>query len=99
MKRCEYCGKELVGRQKKFCSQRCSSHRYKNYYYRCESKVENSPRGSVDYPKGTIGNCFNCGKKFTRTFDNEKYCSDDCRIDFFKHKFKHLNYTAGGLLV
>lgn len=77
---CLECGKELLGGQKKFCSQSCST-TYNNKHREINKK-----------PKVLI-NCLNCGKEMPERVNGNKrkFCSHSCSAEYsYKEKQKKL---------
>lgn len=81
---CPQCGKEFetTSRRKKYCNMTCTEK-----FHHSHAK---QPAVIVDWteletpPELLVVRCYNCGHEFKQTFPNEKFCSDDCRLDFFK---------------
>ena len=84
---CVICGKPFTthSANKITCSPECARTRFnRKREYKRKNKIF-----SVERPR-TMTNrdakprhCINCGQKFKPTFKGEKFCSDDCRLDFF----------------
>ena len=72
-KKCEWCGKELVGRQTRFCSNKCNH----KYYNSKEKKIRRLK---------TYGNCEVCGTKLKG--QQTKFCSDICDNRYRRNKNK-----------
>jgi len=67
---CVFCGKKLMRRRRKFCSNSCKcKYFYKNNPEKCNIWRKNNPKPRVN------NKCFNCGKDCGR----KKYCSDKCK--------------------
>ena len=84
---CIICGKTFTphNNAQKCCSTECMGENY----HRHQAKYKRLPKHLViAVPKkfqGRIAICHSCGHKFKQTFTNEKFCSDQCRADFWKH--------------
>lgn len=77
---CPFCKKEYltVFKRKNFCSSLCKG----KFFYKIKGKER-----FKKYGKGS-GICIRCGKKFRKTQQGQKYCSNDCA---HKARKKYLN--------
>lgn len=94
--KCAYCNKTFIpsskGRKNVFCSDSC---RYSHKHYNKTSKCKNCGKefkGSKDYcsvecRKNTNLKCVVCNKEF-RGFHLEKFCSDECKQENERIKYK-----------
>ena len=74
---CEYCGTEFYTTNsiKRYCSAACQ----KAINIKRQTKKSELPKKIFGR-----GKCYACRKKFARKFANEKFCSDRCRMNYFK---------------
>lgn len=91
-KQCVVCGKEFetFAPHKKCCSAECRDEwlklkdkERKERWYKLNSGKRKRSAGKPPKTKSNRGTCWNCGRQFERTFTNERFCSDDCREDYF----------------
>ena len=82
---CIICGKTFTPRQRNYlcCSPECSKENKRRQSLLRRYRFENFAAPKKLRPR--IATCLNCGHKFKQTFTNEKFCSDDCRLQYF-HK-------------
>lgn len=66
MGKCKFCGKELTGKRRTFCSNECSNKDY-------------NIRRRVNFDKGGI--CRICGTAFTKKTRHHKFCSPACKSE------------------
>ena len=95
IKKCVICGREFgtnMSRQitcSPLCSKENKRRKHIANYYRRAKKEPKKPLQSAKSMKSettlVLGktHCYHCDKLFDRTFPNEKFCSDNCRIDYF----------------
>lgn len=76
---CQYCGKEITGRKRKYCDIECgrNAHKKKLKDQREQKKVTKT--------------CRECGKAFVPKMPWGKFCCDRCRD---KYKRQHPNYPS-----
>ena len=85
---CVVCGNNFETNKpnQKVCSAECKRvvNKIRNRDYR--KKMSNAPQKKDNTPKKTQKplECFACKKFFERNFANEKFCSDECRLKYFK---------------
>lgn len=90
---CTVCGKSFqTSGNQKVCSKKCWRIRRASlcriaYYKKLGKDVPEEKRNYARAEKKISlesATCFCCWKKFKRTFPNEKFCSDECRLKYFK---------------
>ena len=84
---CKICGKTFTpcDNAQKCCSTECSKENNRRLVTQYNNKHKIL---TVAVPKkfqGRIVTCQSCGRKFKQTFNREKFCSDQCRTEFWKH--------------
>jgi len=86
VKTCPICGKTFESNyyRQKYCSEDCYRQGNRN---RSAERVRKNSSKRVEPPNTrpafVKGACLHCGKKFSATFPNEKFCSDKCRLNYF----------------
>ncbi len=80
---CSVCGKEFETKHHltKFCSDDCRKIHQREYKQNLNKIVSTAEYGRM---KSVNCGCWACGKIFERSFANEKFCSDECRLKYFK---------------
>ena len=89
---CVICGKEFTShiRNKITCSPECSrkNNRQKaKLYMRRRKQGDIAPSRPPRPFQPKPYECKNCGKTFTTSYLGEKFCSDECRFQFFGFEF------------
>ena len=81
IKTCQCCGREFTTANGKqiYCSRKCTD---KIYYLRKIGRLEKFVKIIEKPPKQR--ECTNCGKIFAESFHNERFCSDDCRLQYWE---------------
>lgn len=79
---CVICGKKFTPREDRniTCSPACALANRKINAARCYHKR----KILADTPPLYERNCLCCRRRFKQTFRNEKFCSDNCRLDYFQ---------------
>lgn len=83
LRQCLACHKELIGQQRKWCCNRCSSRGYHNL----EIGLTVDSRSWVD-----VASCLNCGVSISDR--PRKYCSKKCRGDYRHAKARRLRHVV-----
>lgn len=100
--KCFFCNKTIPferfyisGNSSQYCSDECLSQRGKKHYQENKEEINtrNKPRRKEYYEKVIKANkkvyeipCKFCGKIITTTSSTRRYCSDRCRINFYRNK-------------
>ncbi len=89
IKICAMCGNNFETNKlnQKVCSAECKrmGNIIRNREYR--KRMSNASKKKTTPPKKKAQRtleCYACGKSFERSFANEKFCSDECRLKYFK---------------
>ena len=82
---CVVCGKvfESSYSNQIYCSKDCCLQAHRKRCYD-NARIKAGKKFSEKKFRKNFSKCFGCGKKFEQSFPNEKFCSDDCRITYFK---------------
>ena len=92
---CEHCGKEFESsRKKRFCSDKCM---FRNRYERLSEQIKEYQkiyREKNKKQKKIEKICEYCGSNFIPVKNNQKFCCDNCRINFYNDKKKKYNHCV-----
>lgn len=86
-KTCKLCGKEFVPHvnNQRYCSPECrkevNRRRFRAEYRRQREIKPFKIKRQLPLPEVSVCRC--CGEKFKPSYPTEKFCSDDCRFEFF----------------
>ena len=95
---CKICDKTFIPRNPRqlCCSAECSKENARRLVTQYNNKHKIL---TVAVPKkfqGEIVTCLNCGRKFKQTFNREKFCSDQCRVDLWDTFLKRNEILLSG---
>ena len=87
VKKCECCGREYVARaaNQRFCSERC------RFLGPAQSTSRIKPPKEYIPPfawKPARRACLKCGKEFEEHFKGDKFCSDECCLQYYRPQVK-----------
>lgn len=84
---CPICGKQFekakYHTQQKFCSKECAHVNALARVRAARLRYRKIGHNTGEIKRPAVPCCRACGKTFGQHFPNEKFCSDDCRLDFF----------------
>lgn len=85
IKICLICGKQFETnlRNKKFCSEKCAHVQAHARVREVKQRYRKIGHNTGEIKRSAVPRCLTCGKTFEQHFPNEKFCSEDCRLDFF----------------
>ncbi|MBR4152596.1 MAG: hypothetical protein IKT98_06505 [Selenomonadaceae bacterium] len=81
---CPICGAEFETNisYQKYCSKKCSE---REKYYRAKAKLMKRKRSPPEpKPTPTARHCLACGSEYEPKFNNDRFCSDDCRMSWYR---------------
>ena len=81
---CKTCGKEFEPKQNTqvYCSDKCRNRG--TYLRHLAMKDKLAETEFVKFPQKTrTGYCANCRRRFEKYFPGERFCSDQCRLEYF----------------
>ena len=87
IKICPICGKQFETAKchpwQKFCSKECAHVNTLACSRAARQRYRKIGHNKGEIKRPAVPCCRTCGKTFEQHFPNEKFCSEDCRLDFF----------------